>query len=217
MSTFIGLDAVVGILTGQGASRISNFKDPDQVRIGSAIIKASLLLQIGLCCGFIALQISFHLRCVKANVFSGNLRVIMVLLYISNALILIRHIFRTLETFQGYNGYLQTHEAFFYVFDGLLVLINSLMLNIWHPSRFLPRSNKIYLSRDGVTELEGPGWVEKRPFIVTLLDPFDIVGLIKGRDKASAFWEAEEATTHGDVTVISSTELGKRPEGSTRC
>ena len=66
------------------------------------------------------------------------------------------------------------------------------MLNVYHPMMFLPHSNKIYLSQDGVTELEGPGWVDKRPFWLTFIDPFDVVGLLKGKDKANKFWEVEE-------------------------
>lgn len=58
---------------------------------------------------------------------------------------------------------------------------------------FLPRSNKVYLSKDGVTEVEGPGWVDKRPFLATVVDPFDLVGLIMGRDKTTKFWETDQA------------------------
>ena len=72
------------------------------------------------------------------------------------------------------------------------MFLNTAIMNIWHPGRFLPRSNKIHLARDGVTEVEGPGCVDDRPFIVTLLDPFDLVGLIKGRDRETAFWERGE-------------------------
>lgn len=67
---------------------------------------------------------------------------------------------------------------------------NMLMLNIWHPMRYLPNDNKIYLSKDGVTERWGPGWVDKRPFLLTLVDPFDVAGLFTKRDK-DKFWDHE--------------------------
>lgn len=51
----------------------------------------------------------------------------------------------------------------------------------------------MYLAKDGATELEGPGWVDPRPWWATALDPFDLAGLIKGKDKKTAFWETEEA------------------------
>ncbi len=53
----------------------------------------------------------------------------------------------------------------------------------------------MYLSPngDGMTEKMGPGWKDERRWIVTVLDPFDLVGLVKGRDrKVGKFWEEEE-------------------------
>ncbi|KAL9122574.1 MAG: hypothetical protein Q9187_000867 [Circinaria calcarea] len=196
VSTFLGLDFIVGALTGSGAGRISNYSDPQQQSIGTSLIKASLLLQVGLFCGFIAVEIIFHIRCIRARVLTPRIRTIIYLLYASNALILVRNIYRVIETFQGYGGYLETHEAFFYVFDGLLMLVNSVMFNVFHPARFLPKSNKTYLAQDGVTEREGPGWVDKRPFIITVFDPFDIGGLILGRDKGNKFWEEDDASAN---------------------
>jgi len=44
---------------------------------------------------------------------------------------------------------------------------------------------------DGKTELEGPGAADKRPFLLTLFDPFDVVGLVKGTDAKNRFWERD--------------------------
>ena len=54
-------------------------------------------------------------------------------------------------------GYLQSHEAFINVFGAALMLVNSVVLNMWHPARYLPGNNKVLLKKDGVTELEGLG------------------------------------------------------------
>ena len=84
------------------------------------------------------------------------------------------------------------------------MITNSVMLNFRHPASFLPNSNKIYLAKDGVTEIEGPGFEDPRNFIVTILDPFDLIGLIKGRDKQK-YWENQGETNHDvaekDVTL----------------
>ncbi len=73
------------------------------------------------------------------------------------------------------------------------MLANSILLNVFHPLRHLPRSNVIYLARDSVTEVEGPGYLDhKRPFIITLLDPFNIVGLVRGRFEQTRFWETHD-------------------------
>ena len=134
-----------------------------------------------------------------------RIRVIIRLLYASSALILVRNIYRVVDVWQGYMGYLEKHETFFYAFDAALMLINSVMLNIWHPLRYLPNNNKVYLAQDGVTEREGPGWVDKRPFLITLFDPFDIGGLIRKKDNKDKFWE-------NDGTILSRTGADKAVE-----
>lgn len=73
------------------------------------------------------------------------------------------------------------------------MLVNSVLLNWRHPAKFLPTSNKVYLGEDGVTEIDGPGYGDKRNFLVSLVDPFDLVGLVKGRDKKK-YWESSGST-----------------------
>ena len=210
MSTFVGLDAVVGILTGNGASRSANTSNtPSEIKAGADMVRASIILQLACFVGFIALEVVFHFRCIKANVLNQKLQGIISLLYVSSALILIRNIYRVVEVWQGYDSYLTNHEAFFYVFDGALMLVNTLMWNVWHPMEFLPNDNKIYLSKDGKTELEGPGWIDKRPFWVTLLDPFDLAGLFRGKDKANMFWENEEKHRKAPDAGPTSEEIGQ--------
>ena len=68
-------------------------------------------------------------------------------LYIVSALILIRSLFRIIEYATGYNGYLMHQEVFLYVFDALLMSGVLILLNIYHPCRAIPCSEKI--SRNG--------------------------------------------------------------------
>ena len=206
LSTFVGLDAVVGILTGNGASRSANTNaTPSDIKLGANLVRASILLQVGCFVGFIALEMLFHRRCAEAGIMTPRIRVIIRLLYASSALILVRNIYRVVDVWQGYMGYLEKHEAFFYAFDAALMLTNSVMLNIWHPLRYLPNNNKVYLAQEGVTEREGPGWVDKRPFLITLFDPFDIGGLIRKKDNKDKFWE-------NDGTILSRTGADKAVE-----
>ncbi|KAL8748009.1 MAG: hypothetical protein Q9190_000159 [Brigantiaea leucoxantha] len=209
ISTFIGLDAVIGAVTGNGAARVSNKSNTsEQIATGEALLKASILLQVISFLGFILLEVVFHRRCIEASILPPNVKAdnveahkqsqrlqnVLNVMYVSGAIISCRHIYRAVETFQGYTGYLGSHEWPFYVFDGAFMAISAFIWNIWHPMRFLPRNNKIYLSKDGVTELLGPGWVDKRPFLITLVDPFDIMGFFLKRDKEK-FWEREEQHT----------------------
>ncbi|KAL9131720.1 MAG: hypothetical protein Q9217_000395 [Psora testacea] len=198
LTTFIGLDVIVEVLTANGAAKIADMDStPAQRDVGEALIRASLLLQVVLFVFFIALEIVFHVRCIKSGVMKRKLSIIMALLYGSSALILIRNIYRVIEVWYGYDGYLARHEAFFYVFDGALMLANSVMLNVWHPAMFLPDNFKIYLALDGITEKEGPGWLDCRPWWVTILDPFDVAGFFgkKGRERYTKYWEEGEGQT----------------------
>lgn len=96
-----------------------------------------------------------------------------------------------------------THEAYFYVFEGVLMLANSVMLNIMHPGRLLPQDSRIYLGLDGVTELRGPGWRDPRKWYWQLCDPFDFAGCCK-RDPQFDFWnhpQADEGADEGGRNV----------------
>lgn len=194
ISTFVGLDVIVGALTANGAAILSDpTNSPSRLRSGRYEFRASILLQLFCFIGFIILEITFHRRCIKArNIITPRLRTVFVLLYASSGLILVRNIYRVVEVFEGGDGYLNSHEAFFYVFDGALMLINTVMFNIMHPMMILPNSNKVYLATDGCSERMGPGWMDKRNFFLTLIDPFDIVGLVRNKDKKEKFWEREE-------------------------
>ena len=81
--------------------------------------------------------------------------------------------------------------------------------------RFLPRDNKIYLAEDGKTEILGPGYLDTRPWYVTFIDPFDFVGILKGRNMEKRFWDTHEAGRVQVQTEVADVEKGKAPvEGS---
>ena len=218
ISTFLGLDLVIGIITGNGASRVANQDaTPSELRAGKALLRASILLQVISFFLFIVLEAVFHRRCIKAGLLTPEannkqatkVRRILSLMYISSVIISSRHIFRVVDVWQGYTGYLETHEWPMYIFDGLFMFANALMLNIWHPMKYLPNDNKIYLSKDGTTERLGPGWDSdrrKQPmddrdpssrsqywlhFFVSVVDPFDLVGLFTKKDQ-DRFWDHED-------------------------
>ena len=71
------------------------------------------------------------------------------------------------------------------------MVITTYLLNLYPPAKYLPANHKIYLATDGKTELEGPGAADNRPMLLTLFDPFDVVGLVKGRDAKNRFWEED--------------------------
>jgi len=76
--------------------------------------------------------------------------------------------------------------------------LNVLILNIFHPGRFLPKGDKTYLDARG-QEVESAkdrgGWKDDRPWYITLFDPFNLHGLIHDhKERKAARQHAAEAT-----------------------
>jgi hypothetical protein len=191
-TTFIALDLVVGIIAGNGASYASNSSNtPSQIKLGFNLAKASLILQLVMFLAFVSLIAIFHRRCITAQLFNARTKTIISLLYTSSLLILLRNTFRTATFFYSPLSPCNRTEAFFWVFEATPMLINTYMMNVFPPAKYMPANHKIYLAKDGKTELEGPGMVDKRPFLLSLFDPFDLVGVIMKRDSKNRFWERD--------------------------
>lgn len=190
-----------------------------QINTGHALIKTSLILQIVVAVLFITLATTFNRRCLANGIKNDRLNVPLATLYTSISLILVRTIYRIVEYFgvaslrigPGFDPMSMSpvirYEWFFYVFEATIMLTNVVMFNLRHPRHFLPRNTKIYLAQDGVTEVEGPGFKDPRPFWMTLVDPFDIRGILTGQSKQENFWE-----THDQPT---SRESQERPKSDT--
>ncbi|TAQ89878.1 hypothetical protein B7494_g1817 [Chlorociboria aeruginascens] len=215
LTTFGAISSVVEILNGNGAAKVANINQPEkQQEVGRSLLKAALILQLVILSLFIMLAAYFQTQCRKAGLTPKNLRSVLTTLYISSALIGIRTIYRTIEYFSTASLHVtanfnpQTlspiirYEWFFWVFEASLMIVNSLMLNVRHPMRWLPRNNRIYLAEDGTTEIEGPGYHDQRLWLVTFLDPFDFVGMAKGRNMQRKFWETQEAERREGVTEL---------------
>jgi len=76
------------------------------------------------------------------------------------------------------------------------MLLNTLLWNASHPRRYLPEDYHVYLAQDGKTELEGPGWKDDQPWIMTWVDPCGMtvairrkVGKKGGVGEEKPFWE----------------------------
>ncbi|KAK0228014.1 putative RTA1 domain protein [Armillaria fumosa] len=201
VSTFLGIDLTIVALTAVGGRCVSNssFSQSD-INLGKNLLKAALLLQIASMCTFVAITARYHYRCYKTGTLPSNLRPVLIVLYISCTLITVCTIYRTVEYIEAasLNVYsdllhispLLKHEVYFWVFEAMFMFLNTVLLNTFHPSRFLPVNNKIYLTQDCVRETEGPGYEDKRHFLLSLFDPFDI-GIITKRDEKEMFWEKD--------------------------
>lgn len=204
-TTFGAISSVVEALNGNGAAYVANSSLPQSKQdIGKALLKAALILQLVILCLFVILAVYFHRKCKKAGLLPNNLKAVLNTLYVSSTLIGIRTIYRTVEYFStaSLNFYnldpatitpILRYEWFFWVFEAMLMIVNTFLLNARHPMRYLPRDNTIYLSEDGVTEIAGPGYLDERKWYVTFFDPFDIRGMMKGKNMNQKFWETHDA------------------------
>lgn len=203
-TTFVALGVVIESITANGAVRVaSSDSTVASQNIGKSLLKAALIMQIALMVGFVALAGRFHFNCSRGDVLNSKIKRALQVLYCSCTLITIRTIYRTVEYFTAasLNTYddinkispVIKQEWFFWVFEVLFMYSNTTLLNVFHPMRSLPRSNKIYLATDGVTEVEGPGYEDPRHWLQTFLDPFDIYGLIASRGKKEKYWETNPA------------------------
>ncbi|KAL3442964.1 hypothetical protein BJX65DRAFT_298601 [Aspergillus insuetus] len=168
LSTFGALMLLVETLNALGVSLASNPSGSHSTQdLGSHLTIAALALQLGVIIIFVLLAGIFHYRCAKNGVKVRALLVPLRTLYASMGLIFVRCIYRLVEHMGSTTVDIDNIEAlraltpvlryewFFYVFEATLMLLNSALWNIWNPGRFLPRSYRVYLSKDGKTEVEG--------------------------------------------------------------
>ncbi|EOO02538.1 putative rta1 domain protein [Phaeoacremonium minimum UCRPA7] len=225
LTTFAAISGIVEALNANGAINASNSDLPmSRQNIGKALLKAALLIQIGVIFLFVLTAAYFQRQCIKNGIRNAKLNGALLTLYISSALITVRTIYRIVEYFSLAKLHFEEgmdpmsfspiirYEWFFYVFEAVLMICNQVLWNVRHPRRYLPSSTKVYLAKDGVTEILGPGYKDERNFLVTLFDPFDIYGLIKGRDKKTRFWENEAPTE--DASRKENNRNGAAPEST---
>ena len=192
-----------------GVAYVATSRTPDAkyYALGHNLLRASLALQLAVILLFYTLAGLFHARCARAGVAHHRVRAVLYSLYGSMLLILARTIYRAVEHFAapmavagagGAGGGEEAwrslspiirYEWFFWVFEAAPMLVNVLMWNARHPRRYLPQSYKRYLAQDGETELDGPGWADKRNLVMTVIDPFGIVAMCEKDRRGEPFWE----------------------------
>ncbi|EAA30548.2 RTA1 domain-containing protein [Neurospora crassa OR74A] len=214
ITTFAFISTVVEALNGNGASLSANQSLPRwKQELGRNLLKAALLIQLVVIAFFLLLAGTFHRRCRRGGIRSAKLENVLYTLYASTSLLTIRTIYRVVEYWSVADLHYDDksldpmslspiirYEWFFYVFEASLMLVNHVLMNVRHPRRYLPKSTKTYLSaRDGKTEVTGPGYKDSRPFLLTLVDPFNLGGLIRGKGDGNVkFWEEEDGGHEAD-------------------
>ncbi|KAG2447526.1 hypothetical protein HYH02_007450 [Chlamydomonas schloesseri] len=139
---FLASDVFTLMLQGAGGGLISG-TDPKSRDMGRNLLLAGLFLQLGFFTAFTWLtawaQTSkpFGLR-DRTSDLVPRLGTVFACLYTTIVLMYVRNIFRTVEFIMGYDGYLATHEAFFYGFDFVPIFGSVLIFCVWHFGYYMP-------------------------------------------------------------------------------
>lgn len=162
---------IVETLNSLGVAFTSNPKS-SQAETGKVLILAAIGVQICLIFTFYCLVGIFHWRCNKNDVRAKPIPTLPFVMYASMSLILIRSIFRMVQHAGNSNvdianpeglkslSPLLRYEWYVYVFEGVTMLANSLLWNVWHAGRYLPQTKNIFMGEDGRTEMM---WDEENP------------------------------------------------------
>lgn len=155
---------IVETLNSLGVAFTSN-PTSSQAQAGKILVLAAIGIQICLIITFFCFAGIFHWRCGRNGIRTKALPALPIVMYVSMFLIFIRSVYRMVEHAgnSDLNIYeidalrslspLLRNEWYFFVFEGATMLANSLLWNVWHPSRYLPQTKNIFLAEDGVTEM----------------------------------------------------------------
>ncbi|KAJ0154783.1 Streptomycin 3''-adenylyltransferase [Fusarium oxysporum f. sp. albedinis] len=124
---------------GMGGGMLAGADSKSAKDRGQMIIIIGLFIQLIFFGMFIIVTVIFHRRIHNMpTVASLKIRApwkrLLIVLYVSSGLIMIRSIFRVIEYIMGEDGELMAKEVYIYVFDGTLMLLVSLLFNWFHPS-----------------------------------------------------------------------------------
>lgn len=195
--------ALVETLNALGVALTSNATSSNQGS-GRILILAALSLQVLVIATFVVMAAIFHRRCRRSKIRAKPISILLNTLYVSMALILIRCIYRLVEHSGNTNLELENlrslrkltpllrYEWFFYVFEATLMLINSVLWNIWNPGRYLPYDYHVYLSRDGSTEVRGTDLPDKRSLVEKTISILSFGILFRQKHGNSPFQELDE-------------------------
>ena len=119
-----------------------------EARTGQNVIRAGLILQVVIFILFVILIVHMHVRLCRdatAVVVGTGLswQKYHWTLYALSTVFLVRNIVRIVEYQQGNDGFIVTHEAVLYVFDGGFMLVIVYTLAIVHPGRLVRQARGV--------------------------------------------------------------------------
>lgn len=136
LAIFISFDLLSIIIqaVGGGLASSAGGKDPPgNTHPGTQIMMAGIIIQLVSMSTFALLWLMFLWRARAV----GISRILIVTTTLSAFCIVVRNFYRSVELSQGWTGYLITHEVYFAVLDGALMVIAVAIFNFFFPTRYL--------------------------------------------------------------------------------
>jgi hypothetical protein len=146
---FVTADVISILMQCAGGAMLAIAETYDEFKTGEYVIIGGLFVQLLAFGVFITVSALFYRRMLlQPTAASQTVNVpwqqFMWVLFAGSSLILIRSAFRVIEYLQGNDGYLMSHEVFLYVFDAVLMLIVTVLFNVYHPSRIVSAKNHLF-------------------------------------------------------------------------
>lgn len=195
--------ALIELLNALGVSLAANpASSTTQQNLGKHLILAAISLQLLLILTFAILASLFHRRCAASHTRPRAVTTPLYTLYASMALIFVRCVYRLVEHTGNTTVRLRDAEAlrglspllreewWFYVFEAALMLVNSVVWNVWNPGRYL--KGNVRLAEDGRTEVEVEEKVDRRSVWAKVGNVLTFGVLFGDKARSEAFQELRE-------------------------
>ena len=118
---------------------------------GTNTMVAGIVFQLVSISVFVYFAFDFLRRTSRAGLLRmgkmDSINYIILAMIISIVFIYIRSIYRVIELAQGWSGYVMTHEVFFIILDGVMMVIAVGIFNVFHPGWLLPSESDFTLPK----------------------------------------------------------------------
>ncbi|RAK96468.1 RTA1 domain-containing protein [Aspergillus ibericus CBS 121593] len=154
---FCTCDVVSLVIQAAGGGLASSESDEvnGDTSLGTNIMVAGIVFQLASISIFVICAVDFFRRSVRLGyrqaLVNGPLSYLVGAMVFSVVCIYIRSIYRTIELAQGWSGYLITHQTYFIVLDGVMMVLAVAVFNIFHPGWLLPTDMAFALPKGQVT------------------------------------------------------------------
>ncbi|KAL8642821.1 MAG: hypothetical protein Q9228_000517 [Teloschistes exilis] len=130
------IQAIGGGLASSASSEVNGDTKP-----GTDTMVAGIVFQLASITVFVYFFFVF-LKRVRSQVLPRNMKILVLAACFSVVMIYVRSIYRTVELLQGWDGYLITHQVYFVVLDGALMVAAVGVFNVWNPGWLLMSTPK---------------------------------------------------------------------------